>query len=458
MLFYTVMKPLVQVALRVFFRRLEIRHRDRLQTPGPLLMVSNHPNTLMDPLVVAANRRDPIAFLAKSTFFKNPISRAIFTSGNSIPIYRRQDVETGGVAVTPEQLAAQNEATFGKCYDYLGKGGTVMIFPEGTSVSERRLRPLKTGAARIALGAEARHDFKLGLRLLPLGINYFDPQHFRSDVFINVAPPIRVADYAEAYRQDPLAAADQLTEDIRRHLEQRLVITRDAAEDELVQQLERTFTGHLIEDDPRTLYDNFQLSRTLLQAVAYFDQHDPGRLTEARAHLTSYLTELKRLGLTDEALESDRRGRTRGERALRSGVKLVLGFPVYLYGAINNYLPYKLPSIAAKLATKEVEFVAPIMMVVGMLTFSIGYTLQVALVHHFTQDWRWTTLYALSLPLTGFYALSYWNQLAGRVRRVRALRLFRQQRPLMEGLLRKRATILRLLAEAREKYLAREIG
>lgn len=344
MLFYTVMKPLVQVALRVFFRRLEIRHRDRLQTPGPLLMVSNHPNTLMDPLVVAANRRDPIAFLAKSTFFKNPISRAILTSGNSIPIYRRQDVETGGAAVTPEQLAAQNEATFGKCYDYLGKGGTVMIFPEGTSVSERRLRPLKTGAARIALGAEARHDFKLGLRLLPLGINYFDPQHFRSDVFINVAPPIRVADYAEAYRQDPLAAADQLTEDIRRHLEQRLVITRDAAEDELVQQLERTFTGHLIEDDPRTLYDNFQLSRTLLQAVAYFDQHDPGRLTEARAHLTSYLGELKRLGLTDEALESDRRGRTRGERALRSGVKLVLGFPVYAYGAINNYLPYKLPS------------------------------------------------------------------------------------------------------------------
>ncbi|HEX8428284.1 lysophospholipid acyltransferase family protein [Hymenobacter sp.] len=457
MLFYNVMKPLVQVALRVFFRRLEIRHRDRLQTPGPLLMVSNHPNTLMDPLVVAANRREPIAFLAKSTFFKNPISRALLTSGNSIPIYRRQDVEADGAPVTNEQMAAQNEATFGKCYDYLGKGGTVMIFPEGTSISERRLRPLKTGAARIALGAEARHDFKLGLRLLPVGINYFDPQNFRSDLFINVAPPIRVADYAEAYRLDPLAAADQLTEDYRRHLEQRLVITRDAAEDELVQQLERTFTGQLIEDDPRTLYDNFQLSRTLLQAVAYFDQHDPGRLTEARAHLKTYLSELKRLGLTDDAMESERKGRTRGERALRAVLKLTLGFPVYLYGVLNNYLPYKLPSVVARHATKEVEFVAPIMMVVGMLTFSVGYLLQIALVHHFTQDWRWTTLYAISLPLTGFYALSYWNQLASRIRRVRALRLFRQQRPLMENLLRQRATILRLLAEARERYLARTV-
>ena len=99
---------------------------------------------------------------------------------NSIPIYRRQDADGTDPAaqVSPEELARPNEATFGRCYDYLGQGGTIMIFPEGTSVSERRLRPLKTGAARIALGAEARHDFKLGLHMLPVGINYFDPAAF----------------------------------------------------------------------------------------------------------------------------------------------------------------------------------------------------------------------------------------------------------------------------------------
>ena len=90
-----------------------------------------------------------------------------------------------------------------------------MIFPEGTSISERRLRPLKTGAARIALGAEARHGFKLGLQVVPVAINYFDPSRFRSDVLLNVAPPIRVATYAAAYARDPDEAADQLTEAIR---------------------------------------------------------------------------------------------------------------------------------------------------------------------------------------------------------------------------------------------------
>ncbi|WP_185816816.1 lysophospholipid acyltransferase family protein [Hymenobacter metallilatus] len=455
MLFYTVMKPLVQVALRVFFRKLELRHPERLQLPGPLLVCSNHPNTLMDPLVAAVSRRQPIAFLAKSTFFKNPVLRAIMESGNSIPIYRRQDVDSGAEVLTPAQLEAQNEKAFGRCYDYFDRGGTIMIFPEGTSVQERRLRPLKTGAARIALGAEARHDFRLGLRILPMGINYFDPRRFRSDVFVNLAEPITVAEYAEQYRQSPEAAADALTEEIRRRMEQRLVITRTDEEDELVTQVERTFGQHLIQDDEETLYDNFQLSRTLLKAVRYFEQHNAGDLGEVREQLHAYHQELHRLRLTDDALESRSRTGSRLSRALAAGVRLVLGAPLYLYGLINSYLPYKIPSLVAGRATKDVEFVAPILLVVGMITFTLFYLIQTALVHHFTDSWLWTILYFISLPLTGFYALSYAGNLRGRLRRLRVLRLFRQQRPRMEALLRQRTELIRRLREARTAYLAR---
>ncbi|GAC1600673.1 MAG: hypothetical protein NVS3B25_28260 [Hymenobacter sp.] len=453
MLFYTVMKPLVQVALRVFFRRIEIRHPERLALPGPLLVASNHPNTLMDPLLVAINRRQPVAFLAKSTFFQNPILRAIMDSGNSIPIYRRQDAESGAAPATPAQLTAQNEASFGRCYDYLGEGGTLMIFPEGTSVSERRLRPLKTGAARIALGAEARHGFTLGLQVLPIAINYFDPARFHSDVLLNVAPPIVVADYAALYAADPEAAADQLTATIREALQRRLVITRDAAEDAFVQQLERTFGDHLNpDDDPDTLYDNFQLSRTLLQALAWFEQNAPARLAAMRAQLQTYLTALRQHRLTDAALDGQRRG------ALAGPLNLIFGAPVWLYGVLNNYLPYVLPSMVARRAARGVEFVAPIMLVVGMLTFPLAYTLQVAAVQHWlTHDWRLTALYGLSLPATGFYALSYWNMLAPRLTRLRALRLFRRAPAVGQALLQQRAAVVAQLEEARAAYLARAV-
>ena len=451
MLFYTVMKPLVQVALRVFFRRIEVRHPERLQLPGPLLLVGNHPNTLMDPLLSAVNRRQPIAFLAKSTFFQNPVLRAIMQSGNSIPIYRAQDTGTGiGGVATPEERAAQNEASFGRCYDYLGQHGTIMIFPEGTSVSERRLRPLKTGAARIALGAEARHDFKLGLKVVPVAVNYFDPHRFRSDVLLNVAPPIAVASYAAAYARDPDEAADQLTEAMRVALERRLVISRDAAEDAFVQQIERTFGDHLNpDDDPETLYDNFQLSRTLLQALPWAEQHFPDRLAASRARLDAYLAALHRQGLSDEALDSPRRS------SVADWLNLVLGAPVWLYGVLNNYLPYILPSAVAKRATKDVEFVAPIMLVVGMLTFPLAYALQIAAVQHWlTHDWRLTTLYGLSLPLTGFYALSYWRTLSARLQRLRADRLFRREPAVGQALLQQRASLVAELQEARTAYLA----
>jgi 1-acyl-sn-glycerol-3-phosphate acyltransferase len=450
MLFYTVMKPLVRLGLRVFFRRLEVRHRERLRLPGPLMLCGNHPNTLMDPLVAAVQRHEPIAFLAKSTFFKNPILGAIMRSGNSIPIYRRQDAASGSDATSARQLAASNEASFGRCYDYLERGGTVMIFPEGTSVSERRLRPLKTGAARIALGTEARHDFKLGLKLVCVGTNYFDPSKFRSDVLLNVAPPIVVADYAARYHQDPEAAADELTEEIRRRLTRRLVISRAAEDDELAQQVERTFGDHLNpDDDPTTLYDNFELSRTLLDAVAWFEQHDPGRLAALRGALTTYLAELQHHKVDDEALDQTRRPST----GLADYLSLILGFPVWLYGLITNYIPYKIPSQVARRATKETEFIAAIMLGVGMITFPIAYAVEAAAVQHWlTHDWRLTALFVLSLPLAGFYALSYWQTLSVRLRRLRV-----RQLPLAvrTGLRSRRAAVLGLLDEARAEYLSR---
>jgi len=451
MLFYTVIKPFVQVALRVFFRRIEVRHRERLALPGPLLLAGNHPNTLMDPLLTAVHMRQPIAFLAKSTFFQNPILRAIMESGNSIPIYRAQDTAADAGPLSVEQRAARNEATFGRCYDYLGRGGTVMIFPEGTSVSERRLRPLKTGAARIALGAEARHQFTLGLHVVPVATNYFAPSRFRSDVLLIVAPPIRVADYAAAYAQDPEAAADALTDAIRVALEQRLVIARDAAEDALVQQIETTFGDHLNpDDDPDTLYDNFKLSRTLLQAVAWFEHYRPGRLATVRTELQTYLDGLQQHGLSDDALEGQQRGSMAGL------LNLVFGLPLWLYGVLNNYLPYILPSMVARRATKDVEFVAPIMLVVGMLTFPLAYVLQAMAVHHFTQDWRLTGLYVLSLPLSGFYALSYWSTLSARLQRLRALRLFRRAPARFAELLRQRTALVAELEDARAAYVARQ--
>jgi glycerol-3-phosphate O-acyltransferase/dihydroxyacetone phosphate acyltransferase len=124
---------------------------------------------------------------------------------------------------------------------------------------------------------------------------------------------------------------------------------------------------------------------------------------------------------------------------------------VWLYGLITNYIPYKIPSQVARRATKETEFIAAIMLGVGMVTFPVAYAVEAAAVQHWlTHDWRLTALFVLSLPLAGFYALGYWQTLSARLRRLRVQRLA----PTVQAALRtQRATVLGMLDEARVEYL-----
>ncbi len=141
-----VIKVVLLFALRVFFRRDRGgRARSRVPRDGACLFVLNHPNALVDPafLLCFAPRR--VSFLAKSPLFRMPVIGFFVRALDSIPVYRKQD-ETG-------DTAALNRKTFERAAELLRRGGTIAICPEGASHSEPYLLPLKSGAARIALGA-----------------------------------------------------------------------------------------------------------------------------------------------------------------------------------------------------------------------------------------------------------------------------------------------------------------
>ncbi len=164
MLFYSLLKFVFTVTLRLFFRRFQVHGLEKLRkTKGPLILAVNHPNTFMDPLIVATLMPQRVAFIANGGIF-NRLTRPIFKYFHVIPVYRKKD--SSDVPLSPAEL---NKMTFQRCYDYLKAKGTILIFPEGTSEIERRLRELKTGTARIALGAEYENDFQLGLQILPIG-------------------------------------------------------------------------------------------------------------------------------------------------------------------------------------------------------------------------------------------------------------------------------------------------
>ena len=101
---------------------------------------------------------------------------------DSLPVYRRQDE---GEDVT------RNQETFIAARKLLDRGGTIGICPEGVSHDEPGLKPIKTGAARISLGAVSTEEVN-NLQIVPAGLYYTSKTSFRSSALLYFGEPIPV--------------------------------------------------------------------------------------------------------------------------------------------------------------------------------------------------------------------------------------------------------------------------
>ncbi|HSN26659.1 MAG TPA: 1-acyl-sn-glycerol-3-phosphate acyltransferase [Kofleriaceae bacterium] len=164
--------------IRLYFRRVE-----RIgQPPGPQthgrVFVSNHHNALIDPILVLTDAACEISPIAKSTLWNIPGLAWLLDRAGAVPIVRRKDA--------PEKDASSNEAMFAKIASHLADGGNILIFPEGTSHSEPTLAPLKTGAARMLIAAEAAARTPPTFQAVAL--EFDDRERFRSRCLVVWAP------------------------------------------------------------------------------------------------------------------------------------------------------------------------------------------------------------------------------------------------------------------------------
>ncbi len=448
---YEILKIIFQISLKVFFRSIKVKNKHLIPKEGPMIVVSNHPNTFMDPLVVATQVQAQVYFLANSSIFSTPWASWLFKKLHMIPIQRKIDVPNDHI---------DNAQIFQQCYHFLAEGGTLLVFPEGTSVRERRLRKLKTGTARIALGAEASKDFSINLRIVTFGLNYTKPESFRSDVLVVVDEPIQVADFKELFLEDSFAAAQALTEKIREQLAEHIIITQDEEEDHLARQIEKIYKSRLSQEiqlSQEKKEQDYLISKGIVEAVRHFEEKEPERVAHFRPKIQTYLKNLHRLHLSDEVF--DRKTKNKGLLwgSLQTAAYFILGFPFFLYGLINNYIPYIIPSKVAYQVVKASqveEYMAPVMMVTGIFTFSFFYLIQTLLVHWIFGNGWITLAYFASLPLSGFFALFYANYLHTTRDKWRLFGLFYKRSDLVSTLVSQRKSIIQELEQAKADYLA----
>ncbi len=172
-----------RVAAHVYYR-LSVAG-ERVPKTGPALLVANHPNSLLDAVLVAATARRPVRFLAKAPLFSDRKVGWLVRGSGSIPVYRKVD-EPAAMGRNTDMFRAVHEA--------LGQGDAVGIFPEGISHSDPSIAPLKTGAARMALGAFALTNEPFPI--VPVGLVFRQKDIFRSAAHVIVGTEVSWSDLA----------------------------------------------------------------------------------------------------------------------------------------------------------------------------------------------------------------------------------------------------------------------
>lgn len=422
---YALLRAVAGIALRWYYAAVTASGVDRIPRRGPLLVVVNHPNALVDALVVGWVLPRRLLLTAKATLFANPIADRLLRWTGVVPLRRAQDAQPGSGPLA----VARNTESFRAVSDRLGAGGAVLIFPEGKSHDEPALAPMRTGAARIALEASRQAGVK-GLVVLPIGLHFERKEQPGTRVLAQVGDAIAMDEWRAADAQAPVA---ELTQEIDRRL--RAVTLNFASRDEasrmtaLAGSLARLFA----DAEPSlgttpSLEREVALARYLERARGALGAGDESlhrRADDFVERLVAFERELDERGIAFQDL-SIGTGVLAGTRfVLREGGLVAIAGPVALWGAANHYLPFH---AARALAMRRVESASdPAMrtIVAGAALVLLFYGMQTLVVGSVLGAFA-AVLYAASLPVAAEVNFALGARLARARRRAHAYIRFRR--------------------------------
>ncbi len=386
----------------------EIEREGAAVPDGPVLVVANHPNSLLDPLVIFRTAGRPTRPLAKAPLFEQLFVGSMLRLLGGLPVFRRQD---------DASLMHRNEQTFSAAIAALRSGHAVQIYPEGISHSEPALVPLRTGAARIALAAEAEAGWALGLRVVPVGLTYRRKSLFRGLALAVVGEPFGVGDLRPQYDVDPQEAVRVLTDDIAARLQ---TVTLNLAEHEdldLIETADRLYArekGMHRWREREGLAERLPRLQAFARGLAWLRANDPAR----HARLTSAVRRYQRALALFGAAEADIPPRYELAAVLRyaagEAALLLLLLPLAVAGTIVWLPAYLAPRAVLRVVRPAHEAIATYKLATGFFAAPLTCLLVAAFV--WTRAGAWLALVAfLAVPLLGLAAIAWWE----RWRRVR---------------------------------------
>ncbi|HEY3067370.1 MAG TPA: 1-acyl-sn-glycerol-3-phosphate acyltransferase [Methylomirabilota bacterium] len=439
------MRVIAQFWIWFFFERVDVRHMERVARTGPVLLCINHPNNLIDSLLVGSVLPRKVHYLTNATLFRNRLVARFLVALGAIPVYRKSD--------DPDKMD-RNMEMFTACHEAFDGGRLIAIYPEGATHAEAHVQRIKTGAARIALGYEAHAPGRL--TVVPVGLSFEARKRFRGRVLVSFGEAVDMSSFLAVYREETPKALHALTTALQWAMEREVVHVERIDTAALARAVEALYRGEVErelwgERLARRQVDAFHLSESIADAVEHFRDHEPERIERLWQRILGYHAGLAAYRLRDKAVRTRLERAAKRRRVARSW-QTIAGLPLFTYGAAVNFLPYYLPGwLAERMSRRQTDY-ATTRLFASVVAFPLFWAIETSLVGWVVGLW-WALVFFLSLPLGGLIAYRYLVG-TGRLRhqlRFGALLLTRAQEA--RRLLAERREIVEELQRANRDYL-----
>lgn len=399
-------RRLVRSLVKFYYPRIEVTGADRIPRDGPVLLAANHPNSLIDPVLLGITAVRPVRLMAKSTLFDIPIFGKILHAVGMVPAYRGTD-DRSQVARNVESLAAAAKQL---------AGGHVMgIFPEGKSHDAQQLALVRSGAARLALQALAAGA--TGLKIVPVGLHYEQKERFRSAVWIKVGEPVDAAEWLAQNNGDEHLAMRTLTTELNARLKSVVLHLDDAAWQPLLADLEALLPAAGYKR--RDALNGLRRQQAAVDAINHFHRTDRARAEAAAAKVSAHGAALRAAGVPADEMELSLRARMLAGSFALTILKLTTGAVLGAFGFVMHIVPYLFVRFVSKwIPAPGLMTLALNRLLLGLPAYGAWYGFIAWRLHDYFALWVVVTWLVL-MPVSGLVALDNarrWKQLFPRLR------------------------------------------
>jgi len=395
---YFLLKTYSKFFIRKFYKTTTVIGLENIPQNTPVIITPNHQNTLMDALCIIYNVYGRAVFMARSDIFgKSKLISNTLRFLKILPIYRIRD----GV----KQLQ-NNDASFNEAVGVLEDRQKLVVLPEGSHLGQRRLRMLKKGVARIAFMAEERNNFKLGLQIVPAGLDYSHYINFGSRFMVIYGKPIAVKNYKDLYAENPQKAMATLMDDIRNAISPLMLNLDNEAEYEPLETMRNLYINNLYNGGQhkrgvshvQILEKSQKMAEKLLQYVS-----NPEYIN-IRPQVIEFKSLLKKLDLRYWAIA---RNHYSVAGILLSRLLQLLLSPLFLVGFLTNILPFSIP-VRLTRGIKDPQFLSSVRFVISVVTFTIFYLIYlIVLILLMPKLWM-ALLASVAIPYLGMISFRYY--------------------------------------------------